>query len=262
MKKSILILLTLVLVSRAHAQEAVPAAPEQPQAAPTVLTLEQALQIALSENVSVKVADKEIERAGYARKGSYAALFPQVDGSGSYQRTIKKQVMYMDGDGFDFSSMIGEALGTYLAPLYAQHPGLTPPSPASSATDDSSSGNEGFQVGRWNTWSAGVSANMPLVNAQLWKSLYISDQDVELAVEKARSSRLETVTQVKQAWFGTLLAKQAFEVYKSVYENALENLDQIEKRYRSQRASELDLTRARTPSLTPSLTSMTPRTPS
>jgi outer membrane protein TolC len=142
--------------------------------------------------------------------------------------------------------MIGEALGTYLAPLYAQHPSLTPPSPASSATDDSSGGNDGFQVGRWNTWSAGVSANMPLVNAQLWKSLYISDQDVELAVEKARSSRLETVTQVKQAWFGTLLAKQAFEVYKSVYENALENLDQIEKRYRSQRASELDLTRAKT----------------
>ena len=43
-----------------------------------------------------------------------------------------------------------------------------------------------------------------------------------------------------------LLAKQAFEVYRSVYENALENLTQIEKKYKSQRASELDLTRART----------------
>ena len=235
MRKSILAISLAAIVSLAHAQES----------APTVLTLEQALQIALSENVSVKVADKEIERAGYARKGTYAALFPQVDGSGSYQRTIKKQVMYMDGDGFDFSSMISESLGTYLAPLYAQHPGLTPPAPSTS-TDTSSSSNDGFSVGRWNTWSAGVSANMPLVNAQLWKSLYISDQDVELAVEKARSSRLETVTQVKQAWFGTLLAKQAFEVYKSVYENALDNLEQIEKRYRSQRASELDLTRAKT----------------
>ena len=35
----------------------------------TAITLEQALEIALSENVSVKVADKEIERTGYARKG-------------------------------------------------------------------------------------------------------------------------------------------------------------------------------------------------
>ena len=214
---------------------------------PTVLTLDQALQIALSENSSVKLADKEIERVGYARKGTYASLYPQVEGSGAFQRTIKKQVMYMDGDGLDFSSMIGESLQAYLAPLYAQHPGLTPPATTpGGGSDDSSSNDGGIAVGRWNTWSLGVSANMPLVNAQLWQSLKISDQDVELAVEKARSSRLETVTQVKQAWFAVLLAKQAFEVYRSVYENALENLTQIEKKYKSQRASELDLTRART----------------
>ena len=66
------------------------------------LTLEQALQIALSENVAVKVADREIERAEYARKGTYASLFPQVNGNAAFQRTIKKQVMYMD---FDMSSM-------------------------------------------------------------------------------------------------------------------------------------------------------------
>ena len=46
---------------------------------PVVITLEQALEIALSENVSVKVADMEIKRAQYAKKGTYAALFPQID---------------------------------------------------------------------------------------------------------------------------------------------------------------------------------------
>ena len=87
---------------------------------------------------------------------------------------------------------------------------------------------------------------MPLVNAQLWKSLKISDKDVELAVEKARGSRLETVTQVKKAYYTVLLAKEAFEVYKSVYENAVENLELTQKKYNAQRASELDLTRAKT----------------
>ena len=53
-------------------------------AAPVVITLEDALKIALSENVAVKVADHEIERAKYARKGTYAALFPQVDASAAY----------------------------------------------------------------------------------------------------------------------------------------------------------------------------------
>ena len=215
-------------------------------AAPTLLTLEDALRIALSENVSVKVADREVERTGYARKGTYSALFPQINGSASYQRTIKKQVMYMDGGGFDMSGMMAETMATYLLPLYAQHPDVPFPTPAAPSEEESSSSNEGFSVGRWNTWSAGINASMPLVNAQLWKTLRISDQDVELAVEKARSSRLETVNQVKQAFFACLLAREAFEVYKSAYENALENCNQIQRRYNAQKASELDLTRAKT----------------
>ena len=56
--------------------------------APKLISLEQALQIALSENASVRVADMEIERTGYARKGTYASLFPKIDGNASYQRTI------------------------------------------------------------------------------------------------------------------------------------------------------------------------------
>ena len=204
MKKSLLIVLALCLAAPGKAQDTV------------YLTLEQALQTALSENASVRIADLEIERTGYARKGSYAALFPQIDGSGSYQRTIKKQVMYMD---FDLGGMGGGSEG---------------------------GSRDGFEVGRWNTWSTGVSANMPLVNAQLWKSLKISDQDVELAVEKARASRLETVTQVKKAFFTVLLAKEALNVYQSVYENARENLELTQKKFNAQRASELDLTRAKT----------------
>ena len=151
-------------------------APSEPQ----VLTLEQALEIALSDNIAVKVADKEIERAEYAKKGTYAALFPQIDASASFQRTIEKQVMYMD---FDMSSIMGPGAGG---------------SEGSTEGGESSapSSNDGMEVGRWNSFSAGVSAGMPLVNFQLWESLRISGQDVELAVEKARSSRLEMVTQV------------------------------------------------------------------
>ena len=61
------------------------------------LDLEKALEIALSENPTVKVADKEIEKKKYAQKGTYAALFPQINFTADYTRTLKKQVMYMDG---------------------------------------------------------------------------------------------------------------------------------------------------------------------
>ena len=60
------------------------------------LTLEQALEIALSESNTIKIADMTVEKSGYAKKGSYAALYPNVNINGSYQRTLQKQVMVMD----------------------------------------------------------------------------------------------------------------------------------------------------------------------
>ena len=230
---------------------------------PVVITLEQALEIALSENVSVRVADMEIKRTGYAKKGAYASLFPQIDASGSYQRTIKKQVMYMDIDAGSMSSMMGggssatDALTqimSRIAALEAQA-GITPPTPSVPSTPDTDSGSgseskpslsDGLEVGRLNTMNIGVSASMPLVNAQLWKSIKLSGLDVELAVEKARSSRLDMVTQVKNAYYGILLAKEAFAVYKDVYENAVNNYEETKKKFDAEKISEMELLRAKT----------------
>lgn len=211
--------------------------------APLVITLEQALQIALSENLSVKVADMEIERTGFAKKGAYASLFPQIDASGTYQRTIKKQVMYMD---FDMGSLGGPGAGmTGGEGDGTENPGLGEEAGRKSSGSSSSSSG-GLEVGRWNTWMAGVSASMPLVNAQLWQSIKISGLDVELAVEKARASRLDMVTQVKNAYFSTLLAKEAFDVYRQVYENAVQNFAEAQKKYDAQKVSEFELIRAKT----------------
>jgi len=164
MKKiSLLLAMTLIISSSAAAQSE-SQQPEDAVSTPKIISLEQALQIAISENPSVKVADMEIERTGYARKGSYAALFPTIDGSAAYQRTIKKQVMYMD---FDMSAMGGGA-----AP--GQGSGAGSGSGSGANTGSGSAGQAkapaaggGIEVGRWNTWSTGISAAMPLVNAQL-----------------------------------------------------------------------------------------------
>ena len=234
--------LLLIAISVSWSAKAVAQEADSTQTA-TVITLEDALKIALSENASVRVADKEIERAGYAKKGTYASLFPQIDLTASFMRTIKKQVMYMD---MDMSKIMG---GGSSSDSGTTDPGTTD----SGATDSGSSSTEtpsfptggGIEVGRWNTYNAGVSASMPLVNAQLWKSLKISGKSVELAVEKARSSRLEMVTQVKQSYYAALLAKEALNVYKDVYDNAVENFKQTEMRYNAQKASELEYTRAK-----------------
>ena len=125
---------------------------------PVVITLEQALMIGLSENVSVKVADLEIQRTGFAKKGTYASLFPQIDASGSFQRTIKKQVMYMD---FDMSALGGGAGAGSGDPSAGGSgagagTGSTPGSDSGAGAGASSNGG-GFEVGRWRCFCVNAS---------------------------------------------------------------------------------------------------------
>ncbi len=245
MKKKISFFFIAVLAALfpvwASAQYVSGEAPATDSSGTAVLTLEDALKIALSENMTVKVADKEIERSEYARRGTYASLFPQVDATGSYQRTIKKQVMYMD---FDMSSFGGDS-GAGDESGAGTDAGTGDGSGADGGAAAGPSSGGGIEVGRWNTFNGAITASMPVVNAQLWKSISISGDAVELAVEQARSSRLDMVTQVKQAFYAVLLAREAFNVYKSVYENAVDNFGQTEKKYNVGKASELEYTRAK-----------------
>ena len=220
-----------------------------------VLSLEDAIKIALSENTSVKVADKEVQRTEYARKGAYGQLFPQISASGMYSYAIQKQKVFFgsdddsdSGSGGGMASMFTSALEPimyYIEQLYAATstpfiPYVTPqPDPS-----ESSSSSDPIEMGRRNQVQLGLSAAMPLVNMQLWESLRLSGDQVELAVEQARDSRLGTVASVKQAYFAVLMAKASFEVYNAVYENAVQNFKFTESRYNVQKASEMDMARA------------------
>ena len=183
-----------------------------------VLDIGKALEIALSENPTVKVANKEIQKKKYAQKGSYAALFPQVSFAADYNRTLKKQVMYMDG--FDMGS--------------TEIPGM----------EDMPNMDEGIEVGRDNNWNLGFNASMPIVNAALWKSLSISAVDVELAIEQARSSKIAMVNQVKKGYYGVLLASDSYRVFKESYDNAMENYLDIKRKFEQGIVAEYDLIRA------------------
>lgn len=165
------------------------------------LTLEQALEIALSENPTIKIADQEIEIKRYEKQGTYASLYPQIDATAQYQRVIEKQTMSMDFGGQ----------------------------------------TQSIKVGSDNSFSGGVTASMPIVNAQLWTSLKVSALDVELAVEKARSSRLDMVEQVATAYYSALMAKESLALYKRVYDNAVENNKNVKKKYDVGSVSEYDL---------------------
>ena len=244
----------LALPALAQYQDAAP----QSEAGKVVLTLEDALKIALSENTSVKVADMEIERQQYARKGSYAALLPQVSASGMYSYALKKQKVYFgsdkkegDGEGSSGGGMAGmmaslmNPIMYYIQQLYDGTGIPFVPYVDPGQGQEGGGSSEPMEMGRTHSVTFGLSAQMPVVNFQLWESLRLSGDQVELAVEQARESRLGTVASVKQAYYGILFAKEAYKVYNSVYENAVENFRLTEMRYNAAKASELDLTRAK-----------------
>ena len=173
---------------------------QEPQAETLVLNLEQALEIALSENPTIKIADSEIEIKRYAKQGTYSALYPKVDATATYQRMIAKQTMSMDLGGQ----------------------------------------TQTIKVGSDNSFNGGLSVAMPIINAQLWESLKISALDVELAVEKARGSRIDMIEQVTNAYYMVLLAKESRDLYQRVYDNAVQNNNNIVKRYEVGSVSEYD----------------------
>ena len=63
-----------------------------------ILNLDKALEIALSDNPTIKVAGQEILLKKEARREAYAGLFPEASLVGSYSRAIKKQSFAMMGE--------------------------------------------------------------------------------------------------------------------------------------------------------------------
>ena len=57
------------------------------------LSLNQAIEIALSDNPTIKVADLEIERYDYVYKQTVSSLYPQLSVSGQYSLAIRNQQM-------------------------------------------------------------------------------------------------------------------------------------------------------------------------
>lgn len=169
------------------------------------LSLDDCIRIALNENPTVKVAEMEIERVDYSKKEALGQLFPDINFSGTYSRTLAKQTMYMD-------TGTGEAVG--------------------------------IKMGRDNTYSTGFTASIPIVIPTLWKSLKLNDNQILQNIEASRSSRLSLVNQVKNAYYALLLAQDSKAVIEENHATAQFNARIYQKQFELGTASEYDVLRA------------------
>lgn len=168
------------------------------------VNLQKALEIALSENPTIKIANRTIESKKYYKDEQIAALFPSVSASASYQRTVKKQKMTMEFGG---------------SPME-------------------------IEVGTSNNYVAGLNFSLPLVAAPTWYNLKLSQIDVQNAIESARSSKIELINQVKSAYYGLLLAQDSYRVLQINFANVEMTAKNINDKYEQGLASDFDKLRA------------------
>lgn len=194
------------------------------------LSLDDCIEIALDKNPTIKVADMEIQRVDYSKKEVLGQLFPDISFGGTYSRTLAKQTMYMNFDGFGAMGGGGAAEGD---------------GEADATTRASSGKDNGIKVGLDNSYQVGFSASMPLIAPQLWKSISLSNAQIMQNMENARSSRLSLINQVQNAYYTLLLAKDSYLVVKQNYDNAVFTASTVEGKYKVGAASEYELLRAK-----------------
>ena len=91
MKKVILVIcLGLLSHCALHAQNL---SNEQLEGAVIELSLDKAIEIALSDNPTIKVANLEIERYDYVSKQALSSLYTQIDASAQYSLSVRRQEM-------------------------------------------------------------------------------------------------------------------------------------------------------------------------
>ena len=99
-----------------------------------------------------------------------------------------------------------------------------------------------FKMGVDGTLTAvgNVTLSLPVFAPAVYQNMKLTKEDILLAQEKARGSRLDLINQVTKAYYGALLSSDSYEVMKRSYGVAKENFDIVNEKYKVGRVSEYD----------------------
>lgn len=170
-----------------------------PSSAPKLdLNLSKAIDIALADNPTIKVANQDIELKKVADKEAWQALLPTVDAQLALSHAITV-------------AEIRTSMGT-------------------------------FKMGMDGTTTAqgGVTLSLPLFAPAIYQNMKLTKDDILLAQEAARGSKLDLIKQVSKAYYAALLSKNSVDVVQKAYDVAAEKFNVIDTKYKLGKASEYD----------------------
>lgn len=169
------------------------------------LTVADALEIALNDNLQIRIAGEEITRVDYLKKESWYQLLPSLNGQAGYTHNLMKPAIIME---------ISE--------------GVT----------------QKITIGQDHNYSIAGQLDVPIYSATNFKNIQISEIDMKVALESARSTKIDLTLQVKNAFYGILMMKQTVKVLEESYNNSLESAKNIAEKFEVGMASEYEMLRS------------------
>ena len=183
-------------------------APSQ-QSEPRIITLEQAVTIAMEKNKDLNTAQLEIDKANARVDEAWGYAMPSVDLSANYTRSLERPVFFLP----DFAN-----------------PGSNKTVPV--------------KIGTEHSWGLTVSARQTLFNSTVIIGVGAAHVYSEVARELYRAKKLETISNVRKAFYGVLVASEARDLMRANLKNAEENLANVRTLSKQGLVSEYDELRA------------------
>ncbi len=171
------------------------------------LTLDQAIDLGIKQNLSRKISELELEKKQAKINELYGNLMPSLKGSGSYNRNVERPVIFMPSGPPFFGAVL--------------------------------------KMGFENSFTGALTAGLPIFNMAIYESIALAKRDKELSKEKLREAEIELATNIKKTYFNLLLLNESYKVMNQSYLHALENVKNIEIMSKLGMVSEYDYIRAK-----------------
>ena len=185
------------------------------------LSLEDAVRMAMKTNPDLLTARLEVKRSDARVLEAWGNAMPAVDITGQYVHMIDKPVSFFP-DYFLYSFMKG------IDSTYPKPSGQFVPisfTPAFNA-------------------SASLNVRQILFNGAVFVGVGDAHIYSNLARDLYQAKQVETVTRVRKAYYGALLAHEAFDLMRSSLQNAEDNLKNVQLMRKQGMVSEYDELRA------------------
>lgn len=171
----------------------------------TVLTMADAINLALEKNSELKIAKMEVEKSEQKLREARSGLFPKLDLSGQYQRYIDKPVIFLPP---------GSPLGRTLV------------------------------IGSDNSYLGAAQLSMPLFALPLYEGIGLASDALDIAEQNYINVKNKIVGDVKKSFLAVILTRETKDVMQQSLKNAEDNFENIKRLNSAGTLSDYDVLRA------------------